>query len=246
MRAKEFIIEAEPKVLPIIPDNMPFGANQFKDPTGTFKGGGMSTPPPAAKQTTTPSAKAPTASTTTASTPTTVQPKGPATQNIIAPALIGRPKPEDVTHAYRTMTPAEFQHAQTTGHFTPKDPSKDNRKWWTAHTANPRGIGGLVKSSEPYPAAQVRVPIGKVPSDTAVNTNHAEYWNREIGAWTPVIAPDIKEQQLDELSFLGSECTKDCSGHRAGYEWSKRKGLRQANSWSPSFNKGAGLAVAGK
>ena len=55
-----------------------------------------------------------------------------------------------------------------------------------------------------------------------------------------------EEEQLDELSFLGSQCTKDCSGHRAGYEWSKRKGLRQANSWSPSFNKGAGLAVAGK
>jgi hypothetical protein len=112
----------------------------------------------------------------------------PATQNIIAPALIGRPKPEDVTHAYRTMTPAEFQHAQTTGHFTPKDPSKDNRKWWTAHTATPRGIGGLEKSSEPYHAAQVRVPIGKVPSDTAVNANHAEFWNRETGAWTPVIS----------------------------------------------------------
>jgi hypothetical protein len=56
----------------------------------------------------------------------------------------------------------------------------------------------------------------------------------------------MSEEQLDELSFLGSECTKDCSGHRAGYDWSKRKGLRQANSWSPSFNKGAGLAVAGK
>jgi hypothetical protein len=54
------------------------------------------------------------------------------------------------------------------------------------------------------------------------------------------------EDQLDELSFLGSECTKDCSGHRAGYDWSKRQGLRQANSWSPSFNKGAGLAAAGK
>ena len=57
---------------------------------------------------------------------------------------------------------------------------------------------------------------------------------------------NMAEEQLDELSFLGSECTKDCSGHRAGYDWSKRKGLRQANSWSPSFNKGAGLAVAGK
>jgi hypothetical protein len=57
----------------------------------------------------------------------------------------------------------------------------------------------------------------------------------------------LAEQQLAELSFLGSECTKDCSGHRAGYDWSHRKGLRQGNSpYSPSFNKGAALAVAGK
>ena len=61
-----------------------------------------------------------------------------------------------------------------------------------------------------------------------------------------VIPDKWTRDQLRELSFLGSECTKDCSGHRAGYDWSKRKGLRQANSWSPSFNKGAGLAVAGK
>ena len=52
--------------------------------------------------------------------------------------------------------------------------------------------------------------------------------------------------QLRELQFLGSTCTKDCSGHRAGYNWSKRKGLVHAASWSPSFNKGAALAVAGK
>jgi hypothetical protein len=56
----------------------------------------------------------------------------------------------------------------------------------------------------------------------------------------------LGQEQLAELSFLGSECTKDCSGHRAGYNWSKRKGLRQGNSpYSPSFNKGAALAVAG-
>jgi hypothetical protein len=52
-------------------------------------------------------------------------------------------------------------------------------------------------------------------------------------------------EQLRELQFLGSTCTKDCSGHRAGYNWSKRKGLVHAASWSPSFNKGAALAVAG-
>lgn len=52
--------------------------------------------------------------------------------------------------------------------------------------------------------------------------------------------------QLNELSFMGSQCTKDCSGHRAGYEWSKRKGRVHAASWSPSFNNGAAIAVSGK
>ena len=53
-------------------------------------------------------------------------------------------------------------------------------------------------------------------------------------------------EQLDELSFLGSPCTQDCSGHRAGYDWSKARGGVDAGSWSPSFNNGAGLAKAGK
>jgi pyrimidine deaminase RibD-like protein len=53
-------------------------------------------------------------------------------------------------------------------------------------------------------------------------------------------------QQLDELSFLGSPCTKDCSGHRAGYKWSKDRGNVHAASWSDSFNRGAALAAAGR
>ena len=78
---------------------------------------------------------------------------------------------------------------------------------------------------------------------TVNSFDHGDQVTYELSRTTPVDG----EQQLDELSFLGSECTKDCSGHRAGYEWSKRKGLRQANSiYSPSFNKGAALAVAGK
>ena len=47
--------------------------------------------------------------------------------------------------------------------------------------------------------------------------------------------------QLNELTFKGSQCTKDCSGHRAGYDWSQRKGGQYAASWSPSFNNGAAL-----
>ena len=49
------------------------------------------------------------------------------------------------------------------------------------------------------------------------------------------------KNQIKELQFRGSTCTKDCSGHRAGYEWSMRKGGVDAASWSPSFNKGAWL-----
>ena len=114
--------------------------------------------------------------------------KAPPIENRVVPAMVGRPKPEDVTHAYRTMQPAELQHAQSTGYFTAKNPDLENRKWWTAHTAQPKGIGGLEKSTEPYPGTNVRVPIDKVPGDTAVNANHAEFWNRETGAWTPVIS----------------------------------------------------------
>lgn len=46
------------------------------------------------------------------------------------------------------------------------------------------------------------------------------------------------------LTFFGSPCTKDCSGHKAGYEWAKRKGVTAPPmSSSPSFNNGAGIAV---
>ena len=54
-----------------------------------------------------------------------------------------------------------------------------------------------------------------------------------------------EEEQLDELTFKGSQCTVDCSGHRAGYEWYQRK-QRTPNSWSTSFNNGAAIAAAGK
>lgn len=53
-------------------------------------------------------------------------------------------------------------------------------------------------------------------------------------------------ETLRELSFLGSPCTKDCSGHRAGYAWSQQRGGRQPASWSDSFNRGAALFAAGK
>jgi len=56
----------------------------------------------------------------------------------------------------------------------------------------------------------------------------------------------VGKKHLDELTFKGSQCTKDCSGHQAGYEWSQRRGGRVPNSKSDSFNKGAALQRAGK
>ena len=54
------------------------------------------------------------------------------------------------------------------------------------------------------------------------------------------------EEQLDELDFMGiSPCTKDCSGHQAGYQWSKARGGVSTASQSDSFNRGAEIAKAG-
>jgi len=71
--------------------------------------------------------------------------------------------------------------------------------------------------------------------------------NKKIQELCRAFADTWLKDQLDELSFLGSPCTKDCSGHRAGYAWSQSKGGRVANSpFSPSFNNGSQLYVDGK
>ena len=52
------------------------------------------------------------------------------------------------------------------------------------------------------------------------------------------------DEQLNELTFHGSVCTKDCSGHRAGYKWSlDRGGVENPASPSQSFINGANIAV---
>ena len=73
----------------------------------------------------------------------------------------------------------------------------------------------------------------------------ARAWADRHNATIIEIRPRLEEEQLDELSFLGSPCTKDCSGHRAGYDWSARKGNIDAASWSDSFNRGAHLRATG-
>jgi pyrimidine deaminase RibD-like protein len=71
--------------------------------------------------------------------------------------------------------------------------------------------------------------------------------NPKLEKLCKAFADTFLKDDLTELSFLGSPCTKDCSGHRAGYAWSQSKGGVAGNSpFSPSFNNGANLFVAGK
>jgi hypothetical protein len=71
--------------------------------------------------------------------------------------------------------------------------------------------------------------------------------NKRIQELCKRFADTWLKRELEELSFLGSPCTKDCSGHRAGYYWSQaRAGTKIPNSWSQSFNNGAELHRAGK
>ena len=71
--------------------------------------------------------------------------------------------------------------------------------------------------------------------------------NKKIQELCKAFANTWLKDDLNELNFLGSPCTKDCSGHRAGYAWSQSKGGRLGNSpFSPSFNNGAKLYVDGK
>jgi pyrimidine deaminase RibD-like protein len=69
--------------------------------------------------------------------------------------------------------------------------------------------------------------------------------NKKIQALCQAFADTwLDDEQLNELQFMGSQCTKDCSGHRAGYAWSKaRGGVNANNPFSPSFNKGSVLGT---
>lgn len=68
--------------------------------------------------------------------------------------------------------------------------------------------------------------------------------NKKIQALCKAFADTWLNKSLNELQFMGSQCTKDCSGHRAGYAWSQAKGGQTANSpFSPSFNKGSSIAT---
>ena len=53
----------------------------------------------------------------------------------------------------------------------------------------------------------------------------------------------LVNELLNELTFQGSQCTKDCSGHLAGYKWSMKKNATNCASRNASFNKGCNIAT---
>jgi hypothetical protein len=64
----------------------------------------------------------------------------------------------------------------------------------------------------------------------------------------------IDEEIFNELTFHGRQCTDDCSGHKAGYEWETRNGKKTGEqpptfntipsaTKSPSFNSGTEIAI---
>ena len=92
---------------------------------------------------------------------------------------------------------------------------------------------GTVEDGDPYIDDAYR---GKLPNTEASVSELINEIREGFG---------LNEEQLNELTFMGSQCTKDCSGHRAGYNWSVARGRKSAASWSNSFNKGAELAATG-
>ncbi|AZO59687.1 hypothetical protein EJ078_10900 [Mesorhizobium sp. M1A.F.Ca.IN.022.06.1.1] len=54
-----------------------------------------------------------------------------------------------------------------------------------------------------------------------------------LGLW---VSPTMAQQ-----TFEGYDCTADCSGHQAGYDWAERNGISDATDCdgnSQSFNEG--------
>lgn len=50
---------------------------------------------------------------------------------------------------------------------------------------------------------------------------------------------------INELSFYGRQCTKDCSGHKAGWDWERKHNTGQKRATtSNSFNNGTDIAIS--
>ena len=120
---------------------------------------------------------------------------------------------------------------------------KTNSKWSSSSCAE-----GLSRS---YSTQSQNTTTAHAPTTAHDTTATACDFNGTGPETKPMRANEFvtekkRMKKLKELTFMGmSPCTKDCSGHRAGYKWSKARGGVSTASWSNSFNKGAEIARAG-
>lgn len=85
---------------------------------------------------------------------------------------------KEITHAYRTMSPAEYEAAKKSGYFernpNPRYPPAD-AKWWSAGDKTGKFGRHWERGEE---AIVVRAPVKKVPIDKAVRFKDAEKMKR--------------------------------------------------------------------
>jgi pyrimidine deaminase RibD-like protein/GNAT superfamily N-acetyltransferase len=122
----------------------------------------------------------------------------PAVNNVVVPPpatsnpLTGRAPagPDQITHAYRNMSPAELQHAIETGHFQANpNPGRTpgwspDKKFWSSGDEQGH-FGRDWKNADDN--VRVRVPIDRVPANTAVDASHAQVLDKTTGKWTAVM-----------------------------------------------------------
>ena len=113
--------------------------------------------------------------------------------------------------------------AMPMGGVIKREVDEDLRKWFKQKWVrfNPQGkimgpcARGSKKEGKPKCLPQSKAhALGKKGRASAAARKRREDPNPERKGSAKNVA--TKEQNLNELTFRGSECTKDCSGHRAG------------------------------
>lgn len=52
----------------------------------------------------------------------------------------------------------------------------------------------------------------------------------------------MRISELIEATFQGEPCTRDCSGHSAGYKWAMKNANKNCDSKNKSFSSGCNIA----
>jgi len=155
----------------------------------------------------------------------------------------GRKKNEDVSEDQR-ISRRPGQPTKSKSHsdlYTDENPRGTIHGLRFASVQDARDSVHKIRASGRSHAHKIQAAVAmEQRAKTAGKTAAAAVYRRYINK----MKKKTKQRQLAELQFRGSECTQDCSGHRAGYEWWQRN-RRTPQSRSASFDRGAAIAAAG-